>query len=66
MVTTLFHLLVGLLGLALLYAALFLHENEEGQLQNRLEKLWVAVDDLSKAALGPFWKDLSTPSNDSA
>jgi hypothetical protein len=51
MLATSLHLLVGLLGLSLLYAALFLHENEEGQLQNRLEKLWVAVDDLSKAAL---------------
>src|SRR5216684_8894839 len=51
MSATLLHLLVDLLGLSLLYAALFLHENEEGQLQNRLEKLWIAVDDLSKAAL---------------
>ncbi len=51
MSATLFHLPVGLLGFSLLYAALFLHENEEGQLQNRLEKLWIAVDDLSKAAL---------------
>jgi hypothetical protein len=51
MLATSLHLLVGLLGLSLLYAALFLHENEEGQLQNRLEKLWVAVDDLSKTAL---------------
>ena len=51
MSATLFHLLVGLLGITLLYAALFLHENEEGQLQNRLEKLWVAIDDLSRTAL---------------
>jgi hypothetical protein len=51
MLGTSLHLLVGLLGFSLLYAALFLHENEEGQLQNRLEKLWVAVDDLSKVAL---------------
>lgn len=35
----------------LLYAALFLHETEEGKVQNRLEKLWVEIDDLSKAAL---------------
>src|SRR5260370_22039767 len=51
MLATFSHLLVGLLGLSLLDAALFLHENEEGQLQSRLERLWVAVDDLSKAAL---------------
>jgi hypothetical protein len=51
MLVTLLHIFVGLLGLSLLYAALFLHETEEGQLQNRLEKLWIAVDDLSKSAL---------------
>jgi hypothetical protein len=51
MLATSLHLLVGLLGFSLLYAALFLHENEEGHLQNRLEKLWIAVDDLSKVAL---------------
>lgn len=42
---------VGFLGLALLYAALFLHETEEGQTQNRLEKFLVDIDDLSKTAL---------------
>lgn len=51
MLATLPHFLVGILGLALLYCALFLHETEGGQLQNRLEKLWIDIDDLSKAAL---------------
>jgi hypothetical protein len=45
------HLLIGLIGTVLLYLALFLHETEEGKIQNRLEKLWVDIDDLSKAAL---------------
>lgn len=45
------HLLIGLIGTVLLYVALFLHETEEGKIQNRLEKLWVDIDDLSKAAL---------------
>jgi len=51
MIAALAHSAVGLLGLVLLYAALFLHETEEGQLQNRLEKLWVDIDDLSRTAL---------------
>lgn len=66
MFVALLHLLVGLLGFSLLYAALFLHENEEGQLQNRLEKLWVAVDDLSKIALSKqtaFLQQVSSMAN---
>lgn len=42
---------IGLIGAVLLYVALFLRETEEGKLQNRLEKLWIDIDDLSKAAL---------------
>lgn len=45
------HLVIGLIGAVLLYVALFLRETEEGKLQNRLEKLWVEIDDLSKAAV---------------
>jgi hypothetical protein len=45
------HVILGLLGLLLLYAGLFLTETEEGQLQNRLEDLWVRVDDLHSKAL---------------
>jgi hypothetical protein len=51
MLATISHLLIGLIGVVLLYVALFLRESEEGQLQNRLEKLWVDIDDLSQAAL---------------
>jgi hypothetical protein len=45
------HLVVGIVGCLLLYVALFLHETEQGELQNRLEKLWIDIDDLSKSAL---------------
>lgn len=45
------HLVIGLIGAVLLYVALFLRETEEGKLQNRLEELWIEIDDLSKAAL---------------
>ncbi len=47
----LLQLLTGLLGLVLLYMAFFLSESAEGKIQNRLEGLWVRVDDLSKVAL---------------
>lgn len=51
MLTRVGHLAVGLLGLLFLYLALFLTETAEGGIQNRLEELWVRVDDLSKTAL---------------
>ena len=51
MLAQILHLAVGLLGLVLLYVALFLTETAEGNIQNRLEALWVRVDDLSKVAL---------------
>jgi len=35
-------------ALALLYMAFFLYEDEEGSLKNRLEELWIKVDDLQK------------------
>ena len=35
----------------LLYVAAFLREDEEGNLQNRLEALWLTIDDLSRGAL---------------
>lgn len=60
------HLVVGLIGAVLLYVALFLRETEEGKLQNRLEKLWVDIDDLSKAALdrqSAFLQQVSTLAN---
>ena len=39
------------LGSVLLYIALFLYETESGNYQNRLEDLWVRIDDLSRTAL---------------
>jgi hypothetical protein len=51
MVATFFHVLLGLAGLLLLYVGLFLTETEEGKLENRLEELWIRVDDLSSKAM---------------
>lgn len=41
--------LVG--GACACYAALFLYENEEKELQNALERWWIQIDDLSKKSL---------------
>jgi hypothetical protein len=35
-------------GIGLLYAAAFLYETEESRIHNRLEELWIAIDDLQK------------------
>jgi len=51
MIANFFHLVLGLMGLLLLYAGLFLTETEEGRLQNRLEELWIRVDDLQSRAV---------------
>jgi hypothetical protein len=51
MIASLLHTVVGLLGILLLYLAFFLGETDEGNLQNRLEELWIRVNDLSKTAL---------------
>ena len=48
-------------GALLMYIAFFLHEDEEGKLQNRLELLWVRIDDLQSHALSKntiFLKEL--------
>ena len=40
---------VGLiLGCILFYLSFFLYEDEQGQLQNRLEEIWVRIDDLKQ------------------
>lgn len=39
------------LGFLLIYLALFLHEDEEGKLQNRIEELWCRIYDLQEKAL---------------
>jgi hypothetical protein len=44
-----------------MYIAFFLHEDEEGELQNRLETLWIRLDDLQGRALSKhtvFLKEL--------
>ncbi len=51
MIGNIAHVLSGMVGLLLFYMGLFLTETEEGQLQNRLEELWVRVDDLQSRAL---------------
>jgi len=51
MVVNLFHALLGLVGVLMLYGGIFLTETEEGQLRNSLEELWVRVDDLHAAAM---------------
>ena len=51
MTANFFHVVLGLMGVLLLYTGLFLTETEEGRLQNRLEELWIRVDDLHSRAL---------------
>jgi hypothetical protein len=51
MISNLFHVVLGIAGLLLLYAGLFLAENEEGKMQNRLEELWIRVDELRSRAM---------------
>jgi hypothetical protein len=41
----------GTIGLILVYCALFIDETEERKLHNRLEELWVTIDDLGKEAM---------------
>ena len=54
--TVMFHMfgraLVAVVGCALLYMAFFLYEDERGQIQNRLEKMWMSIDDGAREARG--------------
>jgi len=50
-IVNLLHVIVGVTGFLLLYIGLFLNETEEGQLQSRLEDLWIRVDDLQSRAI---------------
>jgi hypothetical protein len=39
-----------LFGLLLLYISFFMYEDEQGKLQNRIENIWIAVNDKQKAS----------------
>jgi hypothetical protein len=43
-----------LAGLLLIYAGLFLYEDDQKHIQNRLEELWIRIDDRSKGAESVF------------
>lgn len=43
-------LIICIAGL-LIYIALFMYEDEKGRLQNRLEELWIRIDDRQRAAV---------------
>jgi hypothetical protein len=45
------HITAGICAFVFAALALFIYEDEQGKLQNRLEDLWVNVDDLSKSAM---------------
>jgi hypothetical protein len=38
-------ILAGIVGAFAFYCVTFMYENERGYLQNRLENLWIAIDD---------------------
>src|SRR5262245_50863504 len=62
----LFRLLAGAAGLLLLYAAFFMYENTEGQVQNRLEEWWIRLDDSRRSAASwqaAFLKKVAETSN---
>src|ERR1039458_6353868 len=49
--TTILLRVLNIIGVLTVYVALFLHENEERQIQNRLEEWWVAIDTRRDRAL---------------
>lgn len=42
---------IAAVGLILIYVGAFLRESEEGELQNKLEDIWVRIDDAARAAI---------------
>lgn len=51
LILTVVRILISCFAFLLIYIAAFLHEDEEGKLQNRLEELWMRIDDLQSQAL---------------
>lgn len=43
--------LAGIAGATAIYAALFLYEDEQGKIENRLEEWWIRLDDQRNAAV---------------
>lgn len=43
--------LAGIVGATAIYAALFLYEDEQGKIENRLEEWWIRLDDQRNAAV---------------
>lgn len=48
---TILRVLAGVAGALSLYAALFLYEDEQGKIQNKLEEWWVGLSDMQSEAL---------------
>src|SRR5258708_14664775 len=48
MLLTVLRVLAAIIGSLAFYVRLFMYEDEEGKWQNRIDKLWVAIDDRAK------------------
>jgi hypothetical protein len=46
--------LAGIAGMLFVYAAVFLYEDEQGKLQNRLEQWWIEISDREKTATSRY------------
>ena len=44
-------ILASIMGFLFVYIAVFLYENEQGKIQNKLEDVWVRIDDAQKYSL---------------
>jgi hypothetical protein len=54
-----------LVGVIAVYVGLFLCESQEGKLQNRIEELWIAIDDRARVTRQPGQQLFSTKSQQS-
>ena len=50
----LLRVLAGLAGVLFVYAAVFLYEDEQGKLQNRLEQWWIEINEREKTATSRY------------